>query len=326
MKARASASRLRQPPERVSTRCVSSANPNFRRVACSRAARSYASSRSRWSASASTSPILTSEGNRSSCGRKTRRSARRRAISPSSGLSSPERICSRVDLPEPFGPIKPSRSPGAIPNVMPAKRGRAPYVLLRLRQLSSGVITPISVPHSPVRASRILDCEPMVSVRMNYLTVLRNSVIMPYPEEADSGGLERSGMRRSLFKEAVEADRAHFLRKELVTAMAKKILAVDDERHILRLVQVNLERAGYTVVLAADGREALEKVASENPDLVVLDVMMPYMDGFEVLQRLQKDPSTRDLPVIMLTAKANDSDIHQGWVTGASCYLTKPFH
>ena len=91
--------------------------------------------------------------------------------------------------------------------------------------------------------------------------------------------------------------------------MAKKILAVDDERHIVRLVQVNLERAGYEVVTAYDGKDALEKVASEQPDLVVLDVMMPYMDGFEVLQNLRKNQATRELPVIMLTAKAQDADV-----------------
>ena len=108
--------------------------------------------------------------------------------------------------------------------------------------------------------------------------------------------------------------------------MKKKILAVDDERHIVRLVQVNLERAGYEVVTAFDGREALEKVASENPDLVVLDVMMPYMDGFEVLTTLKKNQATRDLPVIMLTAKAQDADVFLGWKTGVDCYLTKPFN
>lgn len=108
--------------------------------------------------------------------------------------------------------------------------------------------------------------------------------------------------------------------------MPKKILAVDDERHIVRLVQVNLERAGYQVVTAFDGREALEKVEFENPDLVVLDVMMPYMDGFEVLQTLRKNQSTRDLPVIMLTAKAQDADVFRGWQSGVDCYLTKPFN
>jgi len=106
----------------------------------------------------------------------------------------------------------------------------------------------------------------------------------------------------------------------------KKILAVDDERHIVRLVQVNLERAGYQVVTAFDGREALEKVEAEKPDLVVLDVMMPYMDGFEVLQNLRKNPATRDLHVIMLTAKAQDADVFRGWQSGVDCYLTKPFN
>lgn len=108
--------------------------------------------------------------------------------------------------------------------------------------------------------------------------------------------------------------------------MPRKILAVDDEKHIVRLVQVNLERAGYTVVTANDGKEALQKVSEENPDLVVLDVMMPYMDGFEVLQNLRRNPSTRDIPVIMLTAKAQDADVFKGWQSGVDCYLTKPFN
>jgi two-component system, OmpR family, alkaline phosphatase synthesis response regulator PhoP len=106
----------------------------------------------------------------------------------------------------------------------------------------------------------------------------------------------------------------------------KKILAVDDEKHIVRLVQVNLERQGYEVVTANDGKEALKKVDEENPDLVVLDVMMPYMDGFEVLQNLRRNPSTRDIPVIMLTAKAQDADVFKGWQSGVDCYLTKPFN
>ncbi len=108
--------------------------------------------------------------------------------------------------------------------------------------------------------------------------------------------------------------------------MPKKILAVDDERHIVRLVEVNLQRAGYEVVTAFDGREALEKVKSENPDLVVLDVMMPYMDGFEVLKHLKADPATAEIPVIMLTAKAQDADVFRGWQSGVDCYLTKPFN
>ena len=105
-----------------------------------------------------------------------------------------------------------------------------------------------------------------------------------------------------------------------------KILAVDDERHIVRLIQVNLERAGFQVITAFDGPEALKKVEADKPDLVVLDVMMPKMDGFEVLKRLQANPETRDIPVIMLTAKAQDADVFRGWSSGVSAYLTKPFN
>ena len=109
-------------------------------------------------------------------------------------------------------------------------------------------------------------------------------------------------------------------------AQGKKVMAVDDERHIVRLIQVNLERAGYQVVTAFDGPEALKKIETERPDLVVLDVMMPKMDGFEVLKRLQANPETRDIPVIMLTAKAQDADVFRGWSSGVSAYLTKPFN
>ena len=108
--------------------------------------------------------------------------------------------------------------------------------------------------------------------------------------------------------------------------MAKTVLAVDDERAILRLIQVNLERHGYKVLTAGDGREALDKIAAATPDIVICDVMMPYMDGFEVLRRLRKDPATRELPVIMLTAKAMDADVFEGYRSGADCYITKPFN
>src|SRR3990172_11803439 len=99
-------------------------------------------------------------------------------------------------------------------------------------------------------------------------------------------------------------------------ARQRKILVVDDERHIVRLIQVNLERAGYQVVTAFDGRDALKKVEAEKPDLVVLDVMMPHLDGFEVLKRLQANPATREIPVVMLTAKAQDGDVFRGWSSG----------
>ena len=108
--------------------------------------------------------------------------------------------------------------------------------------------------------------------------------------------------------------------------MPRKILVVDDERHIVRLVEVNLQKAGYTVMTAYDGLEALEKVAADKPDMIILDVMMPRLDGFETLKKLQADAKTRDIPVIMLTAKAQDADIFKGWSSGVSSYLTKPFN
>src|SRR5688572_19123746 len=108
--------------------------------------------------------------------------------------------------------------------------------------------------------------------------------------------------------------------------MPVKILVCDDERHIVRLIQVNLERQGWEVVTAFDGKEGLEKIRSEKPNLVVLDVMMPYMDGFEVLNSLRREPDTEALPVIMLTAKAQDKDVFEGYHYGADMYLTKPFN
>lgn len=105
-----------------------------------------------------------------------------------------------------------------------------------------------------------------------------------------------------------------------------KVLVCDDERHIVRLIQVNLERQGYQVITAFDGKEGLEKIKSEKPNLVVLDVMMPYMDGFEVLKSIRREPETESLPVIMLTAKAQDKDVFEGFHYGADMYLTKPFN
>lgn len=109
------------------------------------------------------------------------------------------------------------------------------------------------------------------------------------------------------------------------TGQKKRILVVDDERHIVRLVQVNLERQGYEVVTAYDGVECLEKAKADKPDLIVLDIMMPRMDGFEALQRLKTDSETNHIPVIMLTARAQDRDVLQGYQYGADLYLTKPF-
>jgi DNA-binding response OmpR family regulator len=107
--------------------------------------------------------------------------------------------------------------------------------------------------------------------------------------------------------------------------MNKRVLVVDDERLIRRLVEVNLLRAGYRVHTAEDGEEALAAIRADRPDLVVLDVMMPRMDGFELLTRLREDPELAELPVIVLSARAHDRDIFEAWRRGATMYLTKPF-
>ncbi len=106
--------------------------------------------------------------------------------------------------------------------------------------------------------------------------------------------------------------------------MANKLLIVDDEADTLRLVSLMLERQGYEVFTAENGRAALEIVKNNKPDLILLDVMMPEMDGFEVVQVLRADPETEDIPVIMFTAKTQVEDKITGLEAGADVYLTKP--
>ena len=103
------------------------------------------------------------------------------------------------------------------------------------------------------------------------------------------------------------------------------ILAADDDEDILGLVSFRLERAGYTVIVARDGEEALELAVKEQPDLAVLDVMMPKVDGFEVTRRLRAEEATSRMPIILLTAKAQDADLQQGFDAGADDYIRKPF-
>lgn len=107
--------------------------------------------------------------------------------------------------------------------------------------------------------------------------------------------------------------------------MAEAILVVDDDPDIARFVEVNLRSAGYEVSVATDGEQALEKAFDIRPDLVLLDVMMPRIDGFEVAQRLRRDSRTSSSSVIMLTAKALSSDKVLGLTVGADDYIIKPF-
>ena len=106
-----------------------------------------------------------------------------------------------------------------------------------------------------------------------------------------------------------------------------RVLVVDDSSALRAAIAETLEEGGCSVVgRAMDGSMALRMVMDEDPDVITLDLEMPRMDGFEVLRRLRMDTATADLPVIMLTAKAQDADVFRGWQSGADCYLTKPFN
>jgi diguanylate cyclase (GGDEF)-like protein len=107
--------------------------------------------------------------------------------------------------------------------------------------------------------------------------------------------------------------------------MPETILVVDDDPDIARFVEVNLRSAGYDVAVAGDGQEALDRAGELRPDLVLLDVMMPRIDGFEVAQRLRKNPQTANTSIIMLTAKALSADKVTGLQSGADDYIIKPF-
>ena len=106
---------------------------------------------------------------------------------------------------------------------------------------------------------------------------------------------------------------------------SKSVLICDDDPVILRLLQVNLELEGYDVLLAHDGQEAVEVATEHHPGLVILDIMMPRMDGYQACQALKQAPGTSDIPVVFLSAKAQQSDIEKGKEYGVDEYLTKPF-
>ena len=105
----------------------------------------------------------------------------------------------------------------------------------------------------------------------------------------------------------------------------KKILVADDRPEVVELVRVTLEGEDYQIVDASDGQEILKRVRLEKPDLILLDVVMPKMDGFEVCRRLKKDPDIKEIPIILLTAQAQEEDKEKGRKVGARDYITKPF-
>ena len=108
--------------------------------------------------------------------------------------------------------------------------------------------------------------------------------------------------------------------------MKKTVLVVDDQPSNVRLIQINLEREGYRVLTAADGVEGMQRVQETRPDLILLDVIMPRKDGFEMLRELKADPELQDIPVVMLTVDVRNLAIVEGHRIGADLYLPKPFH
>ena len=107
--------------------------------------------------------------------------------------------------------------------------------------------------------------------------------------------------------------------------MAESVMVIEDEKEIRELIRYNLERAGFRVQMISDGEEAIRQVFAARPDLVVLDLMLPGRSGLEVLREIRDEPSTRDLPVLVLTARSAEMDKLLGFEHGADDYLTKPF-
>lgn len=105
----------------------------------------------------------------------------------------------------------------------------------------------------------------------------------------------------------------------------KKVLIVEDEESLLKLESILLTSKGYEVKGVSNGQAALDAFAEERPDLVLLDIMLPEIDGFEVCRRIKENPETKDIPVVMLTAKKSRKDMARGEKVGADWYITKPF-
>jgi two-component system, OmpR family, alkaline phosphatase synthesis response regulator PhoP len=107
--------------------------------------------------------------------------------------------------------------------------------------------------------------------------------------------------------------------------MSKKVLIVDDEEVIRKLLRIHLVKWGYEVKEAVDGAQAIEQIGKDDFDLLICDILMPKMDGWQVLKEVKSNPKTKDMPVIVLTAKNQDSDMFKGYDWGANYYMTKPF-
>ena len=107
--------------------------------------------------------------------------------------------------------------------------------------------------------------------------------------------------------------------------MPARVLIVDDEANIVISLEFLMEQAGYTVAVARNGNEALEQIEQFRPDLILLDVMLPGVNGFDILQRVRQQPERRNMAIIMLTAKGREVEVTKGLALGADAYITKPF-
>jgi DNA-binding response OmpR family regulator len=107
--------------------------------------------------------------------------------------------------------------------------------------------------------------------------------------------------------------------------MKRKVLIVDDEEVIRKFLRIHLDKLGYEVMEAADGEQAIEQLGKDDFDLLICDILMPKKDGWEVIKEAKSNPKTKNLPVIVLTAKNEDSDMFKGYDLGANYYMTKPF-
>lgn len=107
--------------------------------------------------------------------------------------------------------------------------------------------------------------------------------------------------------------------------MSKRILIADDEPNIVVSLEFLMKREGFEVQVAVDGEAALQAIAAQQPDLILLDIMLPKKDGFEVCQQIRSNPQWQSLKVVMLTAKGRDTEVSKGLALGADAYMTKPF-
>jgi DNA-binding response OmpR family regulator len=110
-----------------------------------------------------------------------------------------------------------------------------------------------------------------------------------------------------------------------VASPTVRLLVIDDDPVIVELLRVNFEIEGFEVLIAADGEEGLQRARADHPDLVLSDIMMPRLDGLQLLTELRADPATSRLPVVLLSAKAQNAEVERGLALGADDYVTKPF-